>query len=285
MARISLAQGEQRACTCDNPDAFRSLSEASASADYWKRCSDDALAHGCKGIVMMGAHWDVKGPARIEVATKPNPGMNPVAYNYQLNPDIATAKRVVTLPRGHNIDAQENPTFDWIHDSFLILIRMFPDGCPPTTLLSLNAHYDPHFHMRIGSILRPLRKEGYLLIGTGGAVHNLYRNDWTQMIRYRDNFAMPRSPDSWAMEFRQSFEDAITKNSRPHLRRAITKLMKHPGFRDAHGTDEHFMPATFVAGAAGDAEDDGVYGKLMAEGWELRNMCHSQFTIGSWNRV
>lgn len=29
------------------------LGEESTSADYWKKCGDDALAHGIKGVVMM----------------------------------------------------------------------------------------------------------------------------------------------------------------------------------------------------------------------------------------
>ena len=49
--------------------------------------------------------------------------------------------------------------------------------------------------------------------------------------------------------------------------------MKHPQYRDAHATDDHFMSAWFVAGAAGDFEDcDEEYGRLGAETWELTNM-------------
>lgn len=29
------------------------LGEESASATYWKKCGDEALANGCKGIIMM----------------------------------------------------------------------------------------------------------------------------------------------------------------------------------------------------------------------------------------
>jgi aromatic ring-opening dioxygenase catalytic subunit (LigB family) len=206
--------------------------------------------------------------------------MNPLAFvhaskyeNYQLNCDVPMANRLIDIFRDNGIDAHANDEFDWIHDTFLILIRMFPNGCPPTTLISQNARYDPHWHMRIGSILRPLRKEGYLIIGTGGAVHNLYRNDWAQMVGSRDNFAMPSPPDGEMLEFRQAFEDAVTKNSGPALRRAVTRLMKHPDYRNAHGTDEHFIPATFVAGAAGDEEDAGVPGVFGAEDWELVSRC------------
>jgi hypothetical protein len=29
------------------------LGEESESADYWKSCGDEALAHGIKGVIMM----------------------------------------------------------------------------------------------------------------------------------------------------------------------------------------------------------------------------------------
>ena len=29
------------------------LGEESTSADYWKKCGDEALAHGIKGVIMM----------------------------------------------------------------------------------------------------------------------------------------------------------------------------------------------------------------------------------------
>lgn len=209
--------------------------------------------------------------------------MHPSKYvDYELNPDLPTANRCIDLLAKEGFYVSGNPTFDWIHDVYLILIRMFPSGCPPTTIISLNARFDPHFHMKVGATLRPLRKENYLLIGTGGAVHNLYRNKWGPMLRFRDNFAMETPPDAWAMEFRQAVEDVITKTSGPQLRRAMTRLMKHPLYRDAHATDDHFMAAMFVAGAAGDIGDVGSQGMLGAETWELTNMCNSQFTIGSW---
>jgi aromatic ring-opening dioxygenase catalytic subunit (LigB family) len=146
----------------------------------------------------------------------------------------------------------------------------------------MNARYDPHFHVRVGAALRPLRYENYLIVGSGGAVHNLYRNRWSPMLRYRDNFAQETPPEAWALEFRQAVQDVVTNNSGPKLRRGITRLMKHPQYRDAHGSDDHFMSCCFVAGAAGDEEDEGEYGKLMAEDWELTNMCNSQYTFGRW---
>lgn len=266
------------------------LGEQSASADYWKQCGDDALAHGVKGIVIMGAHWDAPGD-KIQVATNPKPNKSPVAYvhpskykDYTLKPDLQTARKCIEMLKARGCDAEGNDTFDWIHDTYLIIIRMFPDPatCPPVTIVSMNARFDPHYHVKVGAALRPLREDNFLLIGSGGAVHNLYRNNWSPMLRYRDNFAMETPPEAWALEFRQAFEDVVSKNSGPALRRGVTRLMKHPRFRDAHGTDDHYMSANFVAGAVGDEDDTGTFGKLYAEDWELTNMCNSQFTFGEY---
>ena len=186
------------------------LGEESASASYWKKCGDAALANGIEHVIMMvsnnppinqalhltltlsqGAHWATLGD-EIEVAANPTPAKSPVAFvepskyvPYKLNPDIPMASRCVDLLKKAGLKAKHNEKFDWIHDTYLILIRMFPTGCPPTTIVSMNARYDPHYHVKVGTALRPLRREKVLFIGTGGAVHNLYRNNWSQMLRFR----------------------------------------------------------------------------------------------------
>ena len=88
---------------------------------------------------------------------------------------------------------------------------MFPKGCPPTTIISMNALFDPHLHVAVGAALRPLRAAAHktLFIGSGGAVHNLYRNVWGPMLRHRDNFAQPTPPEPWALDFRQEVVDVF----------------------------------------------------------------------------
>ncbi|ETN42315.1 uncharacterized protein HMPREF1541_01469 [Cyphellophora europaea CBS 101466] len=264
------------------------LGEDSRSADYWKAAGDAALANGVKGIIVMGAHWDCKQDHAVQVAMTAEPVKQPVGNvhpskyeHYRLKPDLETGARCISMLNAAGINASGNESFQWIHDVFLVLVRMFPDDntLPPTTIISANARYDPHFHVRVGAALRPLRAENYLLIGSGGAVHNLYRNVWYPMLLYKDNFAQPTPPEPWALEFRQAFRDVVEQNSGPALRRGLTRLMKHPHFRDAHATDDHYMAALFVAGAAGDIRDEGSVGMLMAEDWELTNMCSKLFNF------
>lgn len=147
---------------------------------------------------------------------------------------------------------------------------MFKDKCPPVTIISQNSHWDPFFYARIGAALRHLRREKYLIIGSGGGVHNLYHTEWKYMLKYKDNFAMEKPPERKTPEFRQSLENVICKNGGgPELERGLTRLMKHPYFREAHGTDEHYVSACFVAGAISAEEDRGSKGRLGPEVWEL----------------
>lgn len=175
---------------------------------------------------------------------------------------------------------------------------MFPKRSPPVTVISTNAHYDPYLHTAIGAAVRPLRYQNVLIIGTGvsrlvllalaelccilcsrvpssqGTVHNLYRNAWDNIILYRDNFAQTRPPQQWALDFRNETLDAFTRNTGPALRRAAMRLMRHPLFRDAHGTDDHYAPVLFCAGAAGDQDDIATKNTSPAEVWELEQMCN-----------
>lgn len=107
------------------------LGEESSSADYWKKCGDEALAHGIKGIVMMvrnthlisprsrlqvpqGAHWDVAGDG-VEVSANPSPEKSPVGYvhpskyiNYKLEPDLPTSQRCLEVLKAGGFNASES---------------------------------------------------------------------------------------------------------------------------------------------------------------------------------
>lgn len=61
--------------------------------------------------------------------------------------------------------------------------------------------------------MRKFRHEDILIVGTGGTVHNLYRNAWSNVVIYRDNFAQRVPPEQWALDFRTEVEDALTNNS------------------------------------------------------------------------
>lgn len=226
-----------------------------------------------------GAHWNAEGE-KVKVAMNPNPTFMPLANTHSRhwsawkpNPDLETGARVTKMLQKANIEAEEDTKFEWMIDTFPIIIGLFGEQSPPVTIISQNAYFDPYYHIRLGQSLRELRREKYLIIGSGGGTHNLYRAEWKFMLRYKDNFAMEAPPDEDSIEFRQSLEDVICKNGGgPELRRGIARLMKNPYFREAHGTDEHYVSACFVAGAIGEPEDRSAKGTLGAEAWELASL-------------
>ena len=141
--------------------------------------------------------------------------MVPRSYweNYPINVDLNLAKRTVSLLRAAGFDdVEEDPTFDWHDDTVTPARWMFPEGTPSATVVSMNARYSPTFHVKIGRALSQLRKESILLCGTGGAVHNLYRNNWYPVLTKGDNFQPGRKPAQWAVEFEKSVSDVVANN-------------------------------------------------------------------------
>ncbi|WWC64313.1 uncharacterized protein I303_106923 [Kwoniella dejecticola CBS 10117] len=258
-------------------------------AAYWEQVGRQALEQGVERIVIMGAHWETLNDT-IRISGNPKPEKQPVAWahpreylDFDLNPDVEFAPVVEGLLQKAGFDATIDPKFEQIHDTFIILKWMFPGGKSlPHVVVSHNARCDPHFHLRMGAALRPLRYQKCLILGSGGAVHNLYRNAWPQAVLYRDSMALTRPPEQWAIDFGEAFSDVVTKNSGPSLRKGMSRLMSHPQYRDAQGTDDHFMSALFIAGAAGALEDRGTKNYAGSECWELINMRNSQFQFGDW---
>lgn len=133
--------------------------------------------------------------------------------DYPINVSEDLADRVIQLLRSKQFeDVEADPTFDWHDDTITPARWMFPEGTPPATVVSLNARFEPSFHARIGMALGKLREEGILIVGTGGAVHNLYRNNWLPMLTKGDNFQSGRLPAKWALEFERSVSDVINNN-------------------------------------------------------------------------
>ena len=136
---------------------------------------------------------------------------------YQVNISPHLAHRVVQALEANDFqDVDEDPEFD-LHDDILIpALWMFENKAPPSTVVSMNAKYDPAFHIRMGKALSELRQEGILIICTGGAVHNLYRNNWPRLLfGGMDNFQVGSQPARWATRFAQAVGDVVANNKVP----------------------------------------------------------------------
>jgi aromatic ring-opening dioxygenase catalytic subunit (LigB family) len=147
--------------------------------------------------------------------------------NYVINVDLQLAKEVAGLLKEAGFkDVEEDPAFDWHDDTVTPAKWMFPEGTPPAVVVSLNARYNPIFHVKIGRALGKLRSKGILLCGTGGAVHNLYRNNWYPLLTRGDNFQPGRRPAKWASEFEKSVTDVVTNTKVDRSVHSIRRMTK-----------------------------------------------------------
>lgn len=164
----------------------------------------------------INAHW-AELDDRVRVGTKAQPGKIQMApaprevwENYQINGAPELGRRIVSLLRQSGFpDVEEDQNADWPDACITPSLWMFPNGTPPATTVSLNARYDPVFHVRMGQALQPLRKQGILIIASGATVHNIFRANFIPLILKKDTLQKGSKPAKWATEFDQSIHDII----------------------------------------------------------------------------
>lgn len=109
----------------------------------------------------------------------------------------------------------------------------------PIIQVSLPGDSSPVSAAKLGRALASLRDQGYGIMGTGQAVHNL-----------RD-YMMGRN-GSYGKVFMDAVSDAV--RSKDVLNDTIN-LFRHPVYRSAHPTPEHLLPLVVAAAAVDPAED------------------------------
>jgi 4,5-DOPA dioxygenase extradiol len=219
-----------------------------------------------KAVLVISAHWEADVPT---VSFAPTPetihdfwGFPEKLYEISYPAAGATevAASVVELLNANGIQNAISNQRGFDHGAWVPLMLMYPDADIPVTQLSLKFNSSPKEHFYIGQALKPLQKQGVLILASGGAVHNL------------SYFRRTQERLDWATLFDQWLNEKITEGKYQDL--LDYRSLIDEG-RIAHPTEEHFLPL-FVAMGAGDAAQS-YKGNCLHRSWTFGNLSMASY--------
>jgi 4,5-DOPA dioxygenase extradiol len=204
-----------------------------------------------RAIVVLSAHHDDTG-AMVTAVERPETihdfgGFPRALYElrYAAQGDPRLAEQIAARLTAASLPAAVDRRRGLDHGAWIPLSLMYPQADVPVLQVSIDSGQTPAYHLALGRALRPLRDDGVLVVGSGGATHNLRlyfqaadRNDASPPLEWVEAF------NEWlagAVEARR-FDDVLNYAARA------------PYARQNHPTPEHFLPLCATLGAAGDDE-------------------------------
>lgn len=191
-----------------------------------------------KAILIFSAHWSTRWETLIGGMDHPD-----MIYDMYGFPDELYQVRY-PVPGSHDLVKKITGLVPWIrtdeirwldHGIWSLLIHMFPGADIPVIPLSLDYEMDPKKLFELGRLLRELRDQGVLIIGSGNIVHNLRMIDWS------NNRMFP-----WAQAFDEKVATLIAS-------RDFWELFRFKEWGDithlAHPTYDHLLPLFPLLGA------------------------------------
>ena len=198
-----------------------------------------------KAVICVSAHWEAIRPT-LTTANMPEtihdfsgpPILFEKHYPAPGSPDLAEEALELLTHAGIDTDTDSSRGLD--HGVWVPLILMYPEADIPVVQLSVQTELDPHHHLKVGRALQPLRKRGVLILGSGGATHNL-----AEIHQY----GVESSPPEYAVAFDTWLEETITRGQEGAL---LNYREEGPSASRNHPYPaEHFLPLFVPFGAAG----------------------------------
>nr|BFD32366.1 4,5-DOPA dioxygenase extradiol [Pigmentibacter ruber] len=224
----------------------------------------NSLKNKINAIVCFSAHWRTEGlfisganslRTIYDFSGFPNELSN-IVYTPQGSPGLA--KRVKAELKDFSPILDDNRGID--HGAWSILIHLFPLADIPVVLISQNLDFKLTQHYEIGKILRPLRDENILFIGSGNIVHSFFS--------FSPDISAP-TPD-WAIFFDEKIKNALENkdhNTILRYRRLFGKSAKL-----AVPTEEHFIPLLYIIGLESESDQiEFFYDKFQNSSMSMRS--------------
>lgn len=200
-----------------------------------------------RAIVVVSAHGTSSDDQLVEVTAGKRStliydfvGFPSALYQmeYPCPGDPELAMRIAGLLGEAGFQAQLTAQNRLDHGVWIPLRVAFPEADIPVVQVTVPASAGPRHVLKLGKALSSLRGEGILLVGSGGAVHNLQKLKW---------YLKDGAGAEWAQQFEAWVKEQLkTKNVE-----ALVEFEENgPQARLAHPTAEHFYPLLFTIGSA-----------------------------------
>lgn len=191
-----------------------------------------------KAILAVSAHWFTHDTF---VQSNPTPRQiydmygfpeELYALKYPVQGSRALTDEVLAL-LGEEVSINDEWGID--HGSWSVLVHMFEQADIPVVQLSVNSSLGAPHHFNLGVKLSALRKQGYLILGSGNIVHNLARLEW-------DN--SQATPEAYA------FDEWVTERVINGETQAVIEYQHGPAALYAVPYPDHYLPLLYPLGAA-----------------------------------
>ena len=191
-----------------------------------------------RGVLCISAHWYL--PATLVTAmTSPRTihdfggfpkELHQVKYPARGDPQLARRVQELLAPLPVRLDN----SWGLDHGTWSVLAHVFPDADIPVVQLSIDETQPADFHFELGKLLRPLRDEGILIMGSGNLVHNLHTYSWGKHTP---------EPYDWAVRFESTARELMLSGQ-------FEPLIAYETLgRDAVlsiPTPDHYLPLLYV---------------------------------------
>jgi 4,5-DOPA dioxygenase extradiol len=195
-----------------------------------------------RAIVVVSAHWLTE---QTMLTANANPetiydfggfpaALYKIRYPSLGDPQLAKQLSVNLQKTGVVLDTKRGLD----HGAWTILHHMYPKADIPVIQLGMNAKLSLSEHLELAKQLQALRLQGILIMGSGNIVHNLPLSDETPGVKTFD----------WVIEFDEMMKQALLKRDLPQLLGQDSS--KHPLWRKAHPSIEHYLPLLYALGAS-----------------------------------
>ena len=150
------------------------------------------------------------------------------------------------------------------HGTWSVLCHVFPEADVPVVQLSIDETKPAEWHYGTAKLLRPLRDEGVLIIGSGNLIHNLHAYGWGEK---------DVEPFDWALRFEEQARSLMTASDHAPL---VNYELLGKDAQLAAPTPDHFLPLLYVLGQQ--LDDDAV--SFPIEGFDGGSISMTSVRVG-----